>query len=611
MTERRFMFNKSQEKAISHKEGPALVLAGPGTGKTTVITQRINRLMKDGVCGENILVVTFTRMAAKEMKERFAKISHEGEEKVTFGTFHSIFLRTLRRSCAFGKIDVLSEKERNEILTEIVIGSKIRNFDLKEFVKDISSEISRLKGNAIAVKDFRSQYCATEDFEKIYLGYNREMRARNLVDYDDILVMCRELLANDESVRSWCQEKYQYILVDEFQDINYLQYDILKMMVGSANNIFAVGDDDQSIYGFRGANPDIMFRFKKDFKNTRVINLNVNYRSCAEITECAGKLILNNSHRYKKQVTSFRNDSGRVNIINVSSRSEEYEFIEKCIRRMLDEGEQPENIAVLFRNNWDIANLENYLNEYNITSCAKRKRTIFSHQIAKNVVLYMKAAMSNQEMPIFFNEALAAIINKPERMVSRHIILESECNLTQLKKIYSGAFDIKKNITKLQNDLMMIKKMEPYAAINYIQFGVGYGEEGEKKQEQIFAQLKRESLKFKTKEQFIDFAEKNRFDKAADKEKKKNGGEQVGGVNLLTMHSSKGLEFKHVILPDICQGIIPEARAIREEDIDEERRLMYVAMTRAVCSLHIISPTHFCGKIMNRSQFVDEMVSEK
>ncbi|MBE5959158.1 MAG: ATP-dependent helicase [Lachnospiraceae bacterium] len=603
------MLNLSQKKAVMHGRGAALVLAGPGTGKTTVITQRVRQLVENGVDASSILVVTFTRMAAREMGERYSKLTEGKKGNVTFGTFHSLFLSIIKKSGYYGDVEVVSDKEKESILTSIVIENKIRNFEMKEFVRNLSGEISKVKGNNINIEEYQPKHCEKEKFQLVLYRYDKELKARSLIDFDDIIILCRKLLMESEKVRCDCRKRYQYILVDEFQDINYLQYETLKLIVGEEENIFAVGDDDQSIYGFRGAVPELMFQFRKDFKNARVINLDINYRSKKEIVECSKRLIRNNGKRFSKRISSEANKSGEVRVVNLQTQLDEYVYIAKEIDCILKAGGQLKDVAVLLRNNSEIANVENYLKSYGIDTSTKKKRTVFAHQISKDIINYMKAAALDDFKPVFENESLAMILNKPERMISRQIVLESECNLRSLIEIYKGTGIIYKNILKLQNDLRLIKNMDPYAAVNYIRFGVGYDRyiqndvkdaSHKKNYEKIINEIKREALRFRTKEEFINFAQNNTFEK---------NNSLKSAVNIMTIHSSKGLEFKHVFLPDVCQGIIPESRALREEEVEEERRLFYVALTRAVDSVHIICPNNYMGKQMKKSQFIEEIAN--
>jgi DNA helicase-2/ATP-dependent DNA helicase PcrA len=629
------MVNKSQEKAIAHKEGPALVLAGPGTGKTTVITRRVDKLVREGVDQSSILVVTFTRMAAGEMKDRYAKLNVSDKNRVTFGTFHSVFLNILNNSGGVGRLQVVSEKEKNSILSGIVIENKIRNFELREFVDNIATEISKAK--SVYLESFKTGYCRKEDFELILDSYNKELRARNLIDYDDIVIMCHELLSKNADVRTRWQNKFKYIMVDEFQDINVIQYDTLKLLVGEKQNIFVVGDDDQSIYGFRGASPDLMFRFKDDFKKCRIIRLDINYRSKMEIYDKAHNLICHNRKRYSKNVDSYRGAGGTIHFTELKNQIEEYAFIANQIKKLIREGANQKDIAILLRNNSDIAKLENYLRGCGMSVATKYKKTIFDHPIAGDIIMYLKAALSDLNQPIYKNASLANIINKPERLISRHMIIESESNIYELRKIYESNDKIQKNITKLKNDLNMIKSMGPFAAINYIELGVGlekYVECEYKKYKlkdlrsikDVFFKMKNEAARFKTNDEFIKYAEQSRGDNQeeavannrAEKMSEIVSNNRVGigakhqnnnvmhGVNIMTIHSSKGLEFRHVFIPDVCQGIMPEARALREGDVEEERRLFYVGMTRAADSLYILNCTDYMGKKMVRSQFVDE-----
>ena len=277
-------FDEGQKRAIRHKEGPALVLAGPGSGKTTVITNRIRYLTeKAGVNPSSILVITFTRAAAREMRERYERMVPEGGGRVSFGTFHSVFFLILKLAYRYQASDIVREEQRTLFIREMLEKTELESEDEAELVRSILSEISAVKGEGMRPEHYYPKSCSQEIFRRLYEGYENELRRRHLLDFDDMLSMCWELFSQRKDILGAWQEKYKYILVDEFQDINRLQYEIVKMLALPENNLFIVGDDDQSIYRFRGAKPELMLGFEKDYPGAARILLATNYRSRAPL----------------------------------------------------------------------------------------------------------------------------------------------------------------------------------------------------------------------------------------------------------------------------------------------------------------------------------------
>ena len=306
------IFNEAQNTALSHKNGPMMVLAGPGSGKTTVITHRIKRLLEQGVAPSGILVITFTKAAATEMKERFYRLMEAGEagteaagscgslgqrgttraadleyKKVSFGTFHSIFYQILKLAYRFPAGNVLGEDDKRNFFKGFLAKSELEVEDESEFISSVINEISYVKGSRIDLNYYYSQNCPEEWFKKLYGGYEDMLRNTGKIDFDDMLIMCYELFTQRPDILSAWQRKFKYILVDEFQDINRIQYEIVRMMALPENNLFIVGDDDQSIYRFRGAKPEIMLHFFDDYPKGKRILLDRNYRSQEEIVKAS------------------------------------------------------------------------------------------------------------------------------------------------------------------------------------------------------------------------------------------------------------------------------------------------------------------------------------
>lgn len=295
-------YNKSQQQAIRHKDGPMLVLAGPGSGKTAVITQRTKQLIEyENIDPSNILVITFTRAAAQEMKQRFLAATGEERTKVTFGTFHAIFFMVLKLAYHFDSGNIISEEQRYQFMREILSYHHLEYRDEGEFIGDVLTEISRVKNEQIPLEHFYSSSCGEEIFRKIYREYDERLKRNRLIDFDDMLTYTYELFSQRKDILSAWQKKYRYILIDEFQDINLIQWKIMCMLAAPENNLFVVGDDDQSIYRFRGSKPEIMLGFQKLYPQAKIVNLEVNYRCEPPIVEAAMRLIAHNEERFPKR----------------------------------------------------------------------------------------------------------------------------------------------------------------------------------------------------------------------------------------------------------------------------------------------------------------------
>ena len=312
--------NKSQTEAVNHVNGPMLVLAGPGSGKTTVITERTRRLISSqGIDPSHILVITFTKAAASEMKERFHRLMGQKKVPVTFGTFHAVFFQILKHAYGFHGGNIIREEQRFQFMKEMIQNMRLEYEDENEFAGDLLGEISLMKNTGVSLEHYYPKNCGKEIFEQIYRGYDSRMKQHRLIDFDDMLVYCYELFDQRKDILSAWQNKYQYILIDEFQDINRLQFDIVKMLALPENNLFVVGDDDQSIYRFRGAKPELMLGFEKAYPKAARVLLDINYRSCPSVVEASLRLISHNQKRFEKKIRPRRDRDDRSRERNIFS----------------------------------------------------------------------------------------------------------------------------------------------------------------------------------------------------------------------------------------------------------------------------------------------------
>lgn len=609
------LLNEAQYEAVSHGIIPALVLAGPGSGKTTVITWRIKYLIEEcNVKPESIMVVTFTRAAAVEMKERFLKMSVGRGSAVTFGTFHSIFFRILKFAYNYNPEHIISEQEKVEFIRGIIKGVDAEFGDDKEILPSIISEISLVKGNMIDINNYYSSNCPENTFRDIYNEYEKVMRKENKIDFDDMLILCYELLTARRDILKLWQERYKYILVDEYQDINVLQYKVLKLLSPKGQGLFAVGDDDQSIYRFRGAKPEIMLGFERDFPGAKKYLLNVNYRSTSNIVDLSSKLIKNNEKRFDKELKAYRGEGAPVYCQEFADVHKQNDRIVKLIDKLTDEGYSEDDIAVLYRTNNGSSMLIKCLIDNGIPFVLKdRINNIFEHWIAQDIIAYMKLAMG-----VGKRSDIIRIINHPNRYVSRQCFTEEAVSFEKLKDILADKEWMVERIEKLEYDLLVMRRISPYAAIQYIRKGVGY-------EEFLVEYAKKMNVSDKELIDILDEIHESAggcavynqwFDKIKEygeklKEQAAKKGEKQHGVTISTMHAAKGLEYKAVFIPDVNEGIIPYKKAMIDADIEEERRLFYVGLTRAKDRLYIMSVNERYNRQMDRSRFLDEMFGEE
>lgn len=606
-------FNEAQKQAVEHNKGPMMVLAGPGSGKTLVITHRTKTLIEKYKVNPNkILVITFTKAAAQEMKERFGKLMGNQYVPVRFGTFHAVFFSILKHAYNYTANNIIRDSEKKKILQDIVSQLDLDLEDINEFINDMESEISLVKGEMISLEHYFPANCAKDVFQKIYQKYNENLQRRNLIDFDDMLVYCYELLSQRPDILSLWQQQFLYILIDEFQDINKVQYDIIKMLAKPEDNLFIVGDDDQSIYRFRGAKPDIMLQFEKIYPNVKKVFLDMNYRSTQCVVETASMVIRNNKKRFPKNIRTNNRRGKEVVIQEFENVKKENEKVVELIQEYQKEGISLSQIAVLFRTNTQPRSLVSKFMEYNLPFQMKEQiPNIYEHWIAKNVMAYIRLAMGARERGLFLQ-----IANRPKRYLSRQVFDTQEVSFERLHAFYSDKKWMQERLEKFEYDLETLSKMSPYAAINYIRKAIDYDsyltEYAEYKHikvddlYEILDELLELAKPFSNyKEWFLHIEDYAReLEEQSVKKQEKN----IDAVNFVTMHGSKGLEYDIVFIIDANEGVMPHQKAVLEEDLEEERRMFYVAMTRAKKELFIFFAKERLSKEVTMSRFVAEIM---
>lgn len=611
--------NDSQKIAVSHFEGPMMVLAGPGSGKTRVITHRVRFLIEEKhVDPSNILVITFTKAAAVEMRQRYHQMMPSYGMPVLFSTFHSIFFTILKHAYHYKAGNIIREDMRRQLLKEIVDETDIEIQDENEFLNDLGAEISRVKGGRMDLMHYYSPNCPGDTFRRIYEKYQDSLARKRLLDFDDMLVYCYELLDQRPDIRKMWQKQFPYILIDEFQDINQVQYDVVRLLAQPGNNLFIVGDDDQSIYGFRGARPDIMQSFVKEY-SPEICRLNINYRSKGEIIALAGRVIGHNKNRLKKKIVGTEKEflqGSAVRIQEFQGITEQNEKIREEILDYRNKGIPYREMAVLFRTNTQARAISAKLKEYNIPFVMREMvPNLYDHWIVKDILTYIRVAMGNRE-----RSSILRIINRPKRYVHRNALTEPYIDLKELELFYEDKDWMVDRIVNLRADLGLIADMRPYAAVNFIRRGVGYDDYIQEYAEyrgirandmyEILDEFQEASKGFKNYEEWFEYIHSygEELKKQSEKGRQGDAGQPEDAVMLMTMHGSKGLEFECVFIPDVNEGITPYNKAVLSEDIEEERRMFYVAMTRAKTHLHIYYLKERFSKEVSVSRFVGEML---
>lgn len=580
--------NHAQTEAVAHNKGPCMVLAGPGSGKTLTIAKRIEYLiMKHKVRPEEILVITFTKYAAWEMKNRTRSICGPSSYAVTFGTFHGIYYGILKWAYRLNQSNLLSDEEKYRILREILPGidwdQEPEADEEKDYLQELAIEIGNVKNNCMDIEEYEPVKYTTEKFRKLYRTYEETKKKYRKIDFEDMLIQCRDLFMKRPDILKKWQEKFQYILVDEFQDVNQAQYDVVRMLAAPQDNLFVVGDDDQSVYGFRGAKPGIMMEFMKDYPKARQILLDVNYRSSGYIVKGALRVIGNNKIRFEKKIEAFRKPDETVHVQEVKDPVQEAEYVLERIREYREKGVSYTEMAVLYRTNVDARAMSELMTEYQIPFVMKEHlNNIYEHFIALDMISYLRLSQGEYDRKYFLH-----IANRPNRYLTRESMKTGNVSYESLRRYYRDKDWMVDRIDQLEWDMKMICDKTPYAAIQYIRKRMGYDEFLKEyaayrkiSSEDLFAVLEeiwQNSKGYGTIKEWFEHIES--YGKMLKEQNKKNGEKE--GVNLMTMHAAKGLEFDTVFVIEANEGSCPYKKATTDEEIEEERRLFYVAMTRA------------------------------
>lgn len=585
--------NELQRKAVLHNEGPCLVIAGAGSGKTKVLTTRIANLVLNGVPSYNILAITFTNKAAKEMKERLEKLVPENNAFV--GTFHSFGLRIIRENTdslnMTSNFTILDSDDVGTLIKKII---KEKGYDPKQVTPSfVKNKISFIKNEMLTNSE--AEKLLNTDMDKIayqiYIEYNMKLRKNNSVDFDDLLKLPVELFRKNPSILEHYQDKFKYILIDEYQDTNEVQYQLVKLLAAKYQNLFVVGDPDQSIYQFRGANYQNILNFEHDYKNTEVIALEDNYRSTKMILDAANSVIKNNSERKEKNLRSHHGDGVKIKYMRGYNEKDEIVKVITEIKKLLENGYSKKDIAIFYRTNAQSRVVEEQFLKENIPYKVVGSYYFYARKEIKDLICYLRLISNSLD-----DISLRRVINTPKRGIGEASItkLEKEAllnNTSMYDAITSGKeLEFKRIIEELKKDMESMSLTELVDDV-LDKSGMKNSLEADNTLE---SELRLDNLmEFKsitaTFEQntgsvdLKDFLEE--ISLIADIEEHK---EDSDVVTLMTIHSAKGLEFPVVFLVGMEEGIFPHQNSFCEENgIEEERRLCYVGITRAEKKLYL------------------------
>lgn len=625
--------SEAQKRAVETTEGQVILISCPGSGKTSTVVNRVAHMVQKGIPESSILVLTFSKAAAVEMKERYTKLmkslgNSTASEGAHFSTIHSFCYNVVAPAYRLTYENILKESEAwmivrtslDELKKEKKLKMEIR--DYVDFTSSCLNEISMVNNNGVEWDTYKAKTCATQDFYEIYQAYVRKKQAMGKIDFDDMLSMCYTLLSNDAQLLEWYRQKFRYIIVDEYQDTNFMQRDILYLLAGQGPdaNICVVGDDDQSIYKFRGARPEIMLNFSKAYPGCSQIYMDVNYRSEPAIVEAAKRLIGHNTERFKKDIKPFKAGTGSVETKSWGTAAAECNGIVKKIKE-LGANRPYEDMAVLFRNNRQANYISMLLLGEKIPFHSNDMLVSqYRHWIFSDILAFYKLANGTGS-----SQALIQVINKPNRFVPvralRNVPVDEDavCKAVRLeimdewkrRKTAEQVHDFFRNLdfiqgTELVQMLKIISSIAGYHA--YLSEYESYRNMAHGELTSVFESYIEDAKAhgFTSMEELEEYAKSvnERIDRI-------NADRTKDGVTLSTMHKSKGLEWPAVFILGANDGTIPSKRAISEgpESIEEERRLFYVAATRAKEQLYVSWTEPKAGG-SGKSRFVGEMMGE-
>ncbi len=610
--------NKEQQQAVKHINGPMLVLAGAGSGKTSVLTNRIAYLIENGVQEQNILAITFTNKAAKEMKERVIKLIGPSANQIQISTFHSLGLKLVKENHQLlGYEKNFTILDSDDTLTVIKKIMKEMNLNPKFYnARDIRNKISSAKNELLTPSAYRKVEF-DNNIITIYEKYLKKLHQGNSVDFDDLLLLPIRLFKENPEVLKHYQDKYQYILIDEYQDTNEAQYIFSKMLSQTHKNLFVVGDNDQAIYAFRGANFKNILNFEKDYPSCKVILLEENYRSTKNILDAANSVIKHNKQRKDKNLWSNNDIGSKVRYIKTDSDKDECAYVTKTIKELHENGANYEDIAILYRTNAQSRLIEEEMLKNGIPYKIIGSFYFYNRKEIKDLLCYLRL-INNQNDDVSF----LRVINEPKRGIGEKTLETLSAKANEQESSLFDAIESGKELKFKELILNMKTKCETSSLTEMVD--IVLNDSGLKQdlvnEKTLEAEIRLENLEeFKSitksyEEEYgivslSDFL--NEVSLVSDISEHQDGNNKV---SLMTIHAVKGLEFDNVFVIGMEEGIFPHYNSINEGTlaaIEEERRLCYVAITRAKKNLWLLNAYRrmLFGNTQNNlpSRFLDEI----
>lgn len=577
------MLSKEQQEAVNSTEGQTLVVSCPGSGKTTVMVARTKQLINNGVDSSKILVNTFMKAAAQQMQERFEK--QFGKTNTFFCTIHALCFRVIAKAYGYRREDLLNAVDQYEFFRNKLY-KRVETDDIDEYIKQMISEISYIRNKEIPPSVYEPVNSKKEIFVPIYHAYEEYKHELGKIDFDDMLILCRECFREKPDELKFWQDKYPYIMIDEYQDTNSIQADIFYMLAGKDGNLFVVGDDDQSIYRFRSADSDIMLGFPKEYPKAKVIHLSTNYRSEPEIIHFAGNLIKHNQNRFQKKFQCCKTGKGLVKVRQYDNTQAQAEAIAEMISKYHEANIPFEEMAVLYRTNAQ--------NQLPIGSFLKRDIPFYTTDPPKD---YHNEFMFGDFMAYYRlaegcwqKGDVQRILNRPGRYLKaecfKGVSYEEQALLNACRKMGASSSRAMAQIFSMESDINMLKGKKPKEFLQLLLHTIGYDrfvddycefcQKDKTSTRMILNILIEEGSRFDSMQDWKAYA-----DYYAEQLQKKRKETKKNGVCLSTFHSAKGLEWDVVFIIDAAEGFSPYAKAETAEDYEEERRLFYVGMTRA------------------------------
>lgn len=589
--------DKNQKEAVSLGLGPAMILAGPGSGKTTVILERIKYLSYElNISLQKILVITYTKAAAIEMKTRAEKILNLSKESPIFGTFHSYFYSVLKRSYRYQNYSLITGKQKLQIMEQILRLYFPKMRISNNFMLECYSCISKQKNDIDIYADLVKIGFTKEQFDILKKKTEEAFDEQKLFDYDDILLFSFKLLKENPYILEKIRQETAHILVDEFQDVNSIQYELITLLAGKNGNLYVVGDDDQSIYRFRGAGEENLRRFETEFLRVKRVVLNMNYRCPISIVNLSSKLISHNQKRFTKELCSGTNTEGKVNCCQFLHKNEERKFIVSKIKDIVQfnkAGIEKRKTAVLCRTNSQLGYFAELLKKEDIKFYRKEAgMSFYVLPHIKPIIGYFMFATNVDRS----RKRLLTFLNRPLRGISREILADWGGTWQELLTRERMTEGERKEFQKLDAILKTIRQLSPEMAVTYISKVVGYEsyvkEYCASMEEVILFQESLEELRERAKmySSLREWMELVQWEENSDVGKQSGNMEDVideAEVFLYTFHGAKGLEFDTVFIPHLNEGSVPYGKNLTQEELEEERRMFYVALTRCSDELWI------------------------